>query len=1069
MPSPKSQALSGRSWAMLPVLFLLGILGNFYALPLFFGADFLFGSIAVLLILYFYGLTWGFLAAIVVNSYTFFLWGHPYGFIMFVLEALCVGYLLRSGRRNLLLLDGLFWLLIGFPLNGIFYYGVLHMGAVTTGFIMLKQGINGIFNALLACLAINHLPLDRLLGRTPTRRIFSLQEGLFNVMAALVLAPALLLTVLEIRGEMGRTERRIEADLQTASQNIKAHLHFWYRQHLQAVTELAGFAAQSPLTPSPELQKSLELMKRTFPDLRTMYVANAAGITVGFYPPRNVKGEPTIGKNFSDRPYFRKLQETRQPVMSAVFRGRIAVFAPLVTLSVPIIKEQRFAGFALAGLNLSQLQKLLESYGKASGVTVTLTDTQGQIIASTSPERAPLTSWDGKKTGIIHPISRTMFRWSPPDKNLPSMTCWQRSFFVEQTAVGDDIPWVLTVEAPIAPHQQHLYSLYVQNLAVMAVLTGLILLLALALSRWLANPLNKLAQVTSDLPDKIMAHRKIDWPASSAAEMDSLIDNFQSMTQALERNFQALEEYGKELAKANAELQIEVSEREQAEQALRDSEAKYRSLIDNASEAILLADVDANLLDANRKAEELLGYSKAEILHLNIRQIHPEAELERTMSSFAAMVQQGEGALLNAWLLRRDGTQVPVDITGSTIEYAGKKMLQGIIKDISDRQKTEAERLRMSKLESLGTLAGGIAHDFNNILTAILGNISLAILDPNLVNRTRERLTMSEKACQRAHALAQQLLTFAKGGTTFKKIAALKPLLQEAATLNLAGSRVRCDISVPDDLWSVEVDVNQIDQVLSNLLINAEQAMPMGGTIRIRAQNVRIGAKDGLTLLPGQYVKLSLADEGVGIAPNYLDKIFDPYFSTKQKGSGLGLTAAYSIIQHNAGHIGVESAVGRGTTFIIHLPATEMAPVAPDREPARLCLGQGRILVMDDEEIVREVMGKMLAHLGYEVEFAADGAAAIARYSEAMATGRRFAAVILDLTIPGGMGGKETMEKLLTIDPQTIAIVSSGYSDDPIMADFQTYGFSAVIAKPYKVVELSKILQGIIPRVDASG
>ena len=830
MSSLKSQALTGRSWAMLPVLFLLGFLGNFYALPLFFGADFLFGSIAVLLILYFYGLTWGLLAAIVVNSYTLVLWGHPYAFIMFVLEALFVGYLLRSGHRNLFLIDGLFWLLFGFPLNGIFYYLIMHMGALTTVFIVLKQGINGIFNALLACLIINHLPLDRLLGRAPARRIFSLQVGLFNLMAALVLVPALLLTVLEIRGEMAHTESQIEADLQTVSQNIQAHLQFWYRQHLQAVRQLAEFAATSSLTPSPELQTSLELMKRTFPDFHTMYVANAAGVAVGFYPPWNVKGEPTIGRNFSDRPYFRELQRTKQPVMSEVFRGRIVAFAPIVTLSVPIIKENRFAGFAQAGLNLSQLQKLLESYGKVSGVIVTLTDKRGQVIASTSPELTPLQAWDRKKTGIVHPISSTMFRWSPPDKNMPSMTRWQRSFFVEQTAVGEDIPWVLTVEAPVAPHQERLYVIYVQNLAVMAILIGLVLLLALALSRWLAKPLNRLAQVTTDLPDKIMAHRKIDWPASSAAEMDSLINNFQSMTQALDHNFQTLEEYGTELAKGNAELKIEISEREQAELALRDSETKYRSLIDNASEAILLVDIDANFLDANRKAEELLGYSKAELLQMNIRQIHPEEELERTLSSFKDMVRQGDGSLLNAWLLRQDGTQVPVDITGSTIEYAGKKMLQGIIKDNTERQKTEAERLRMSKLESLGTLAGGIAHDFNNILTAILGNISLAILDPSLDGRTRERLTMSEKACQRAHALAQQLLTFAKGGTTIKKIAALKPLLQESATLTLAGSRVRCEISVPDDLWPVEVDVNQIDQVISNVLINAEQAMPMGGT-----------------------------------------------------------------------------------------------------------------------------------------------------------------------------------------------------------------------------------------------
>ncbi|MCX5893724.1 MAG: PAS domain S-box protein, partial [Deltaproteobacteria bacterium] len=615
------------------------------------------------------------------------------------------------------------------------------------------------------------------------------------------------------------------------------------------------------------------------------------------------------------------------------------------------------------------------------------------------------------------------------------------------------------VEAPIAPHQQYLYGIYVQNLSVMAVLTCLILLLALALSRWLAKPLDKLAQVTTDLPDKITAHRRTDWPGSSATEMDSLIDNFQSMTQALERNFQDLEEYGKELANANEGFQNEIAEREQAEQALRDSEAKYRNLIDNASEGILLVDLDGNFLEANRKMKELLGYSQMEILNLDITQIHPAEDLERTLTAFKELVRVGQGALLNGWLLRQDGTKLPVDVTGTRIDYHNKSLIIAIFKDISDRQQAEAERLRMSKLESLGTLAGGIAHDFNNILTAILGNINLAILDPGIPGESRERLTRSEQACQRAHALAQQLLTFAKGGAPIKKIAALKPLLQEAATLTLAGSRVRCEISIPDDLWSVQVDVDQINQVISNLLLNAEQAMPTGGAIRISAENLEAGEEyECLPLTKGKYVKLAIADEGGGIAPKYFDKIFDPYFTTKQKGSGLGLAAAYSIIKNNAGYITMDSGVGRGSTFYIFLPATEMSVVAAGQEPTALRLGQGRILVMDDEEIVREVLGKMLVRLGYEVESAADGAEAIARYSEAMASGRRFVAVILDLTIPGGMGGKETLQNLLKLDPQVKALASSGYSDDLVMADFQKYGFSRVMPKPYRITELSKTL-----------
>ncbi len=1059
----KFQALTGRSWVALPVLILLGFLGNFYCIPLFYGADFLFGSIAVLLILYFYGLSWGLLAAMVANSYTYVLWGHPYSIIVFLLEALFVGYLLRSGRRNLFLLDGVFWLLIGFPLNTIIYYAIMHMDMVTTGFIILKQGINGIFNALLASLAINYLPLNRFLGRPPVRRTFSLQEGLFNLMAALVLAPALMLTVVDIRGEMNNFDQKMVTDLQTLSSDIQSHLLLWYRQHLQAVTVLAGFAAQSSLTPSPWLQKGIELINRSFPDFETMYVGNAAGKSVGFYPPIDKEGKSTIGLDFSDRAYFRELQRSKQAVTSEVFKGRVRLFAPIVTLSVPIIREDRFAGFALGALDLGEVRALLEPYGKARGVTVTLTDARGRVIASTSPERAPLQSWDRKKTGMVEPISSTTFRWFPPDKNLPSMTRWKQSFFVAQTEVAEDIPWNMTVEAPIAPHQQHLYSIYVQNLAVMAFLTLLTLLLTLALSGWLAKPLNKLAQVTTDLPDKILAHRDIDWPASAATEVDSLIGNFQSMTRALEQNFQELKEHGKELASANEGLQLEIAERGEAEQALRDSEAKYRSLIDNASEAILLTDIDGNFLDANRKAEDLLGYTKAELLRMNVRQVHPEEDLEQVMTGIQKTVLKNKGSTLNIRILRKDGTEVPVDITGSTIEYAGKTMTQGIITDITERQKAEAERLRFSKLESLSTLAGGIAHDFNNILTAIMGNIGLVMLDGKIEPQVQDRLAQAEQACLRAQALSRQLLTFAKGGAPIKQIVSIANLLKESAILILSGSKSRHEVSIPDNLWAVEADPTQINQVIGNLLINADQAMPEGGIIKIIVENSLVEAESNLPISKGNYVKFSIADQGMGISPKYLDKIFDPYFSTKQKGSGLGLATVYSIIKNHSGYIQVESQLGVGTGFHIYLPATDKEVPAAEPETVKPTMGQGKVLVMDDEEMVRDVLGRMLSRLGYEADFAIDGSQAIEKFVQAKEANQGFAAVILDLTIPGGMGGKEAIQGLLKIDPQVKAIVSSGYSDDPIMADFQKYGVSEVIAKPYRVSELSKILQRVIP------
>jgi PAS domain S-box-containing protein len=484
--------------------------------------------------------------------------------------------------------------------------------------------------------------------------------------------------------------------------------------------------------------------------------------------------------------------------------------------------------------------------------------------------------------------------------------------------------------------------------------------------------------------------------------------------------------------------------------------------MDNSSEGILVADTQGNFLEANKKMRELLGYTKAELLTSNINQIHPAEELARTSAAFQEILQRGSGGLDGGWVRRKDGKTIPVDITGSKVECGDETLIQEIFKDIRERQKAEAERLRFSKLESLGILAGGIAHDFNNILTAILGNIGLALLEGKMEGQLLERLSQAEQACLQAQGLARQLLTFAKGGAPIKKATSLPELCRESANLALAGSKARCEFSLPEDLWPVEVDAGQIHLVINNLLINADQAMPEGGRIKVQAENVLLAQKSALPLPPGKYVKLTIADQGIGIASKYLDKIFDPYFTTKQKGSGLGLATAYSIIKNHSGYLSVESEVGVGTTFEIYLHALEGKPAVKKKEIEKPLRGQGRILVMDDEEIVLEVLSRALTFLGYEVDLTKDGGQAIDKYAQAKESGRVYDGVILDLTVPGGMGGKETIEKLLKIDPQVKAIVSSGYSDDPILGNFEDYGFSGVITKPYKVSELSKILHEVI-------
>jgi two-component system cell cycle sensor histidine kinase/response regulator CckA len=384
-------------------------------------------------------------------------------------------------------------------------------------------------------------------------------------------------------------------------------------------------------------------------------------------------------------------------------------------------------------------------------------------------------------------------------------------------------------------------------------------------------------------------------------------------------------------------------------------------------------------------------------------------------------------------------------------------------REIAEREKVEGDLLRAQKLESLGILAGGIAHDFNNLLSSVMGNVSLAKLDIPPTERAHRHLAEAEQASLRARDLTQQLLTFSKGGTPVKTVASIAALIRESAGFALRGSRVKHELKLPDDLWLIEVDEAQMTQVINNLLINADQAMPEGGVINVSCENVTLDTQALPPLEAGRYVMVTIADRGTGIQQEHLAKVFDPYFTTKQRGSGLGLAVSYSIVNKHGGHITLESTLGKGTTFRLYLPATDKKLAPAGAEVESIKAGHGRVLVMDDEETIRTTMRDILVRLGYEVAFAEDGAEAIELYRSAMGKrGSPFAAVIMDLTIAGGMGGKEAVKKLIEIDPKVKAIVSSGYSKDPVMADYKQFGFSGVIAKPFRIKDLSEVVHRVI-------
>jgi PAS domain S-box-containing protein len=513
---------------------------------------------------------------------------------------------------------------------------------------------------------------------------------------------------------------------------------------------------------------------------------------------------------------------------------------------------------------------------------------------------------------------------------------------------------------------------------------------------------------------------------------------------------------------------MNLKERGKLEAARKQSEKDqqiFNSLVENSTDLIGIASLDGKVFYLNRAGQKLVGLDGLEAAGKTRIQ---EYSLEEDASTLQKMVGslQKKGTWRGEARIRhfKTGMPVPVDVHAFVIRDAkiGQPIaIANISRDISVRKKMEAEMARSEKLDSIGVLAGGIAHDFNNLLTAIFGNITLAKMYANREGEVYRRLEESEKAALRAKDLTQQLLTYSKGGAPVKKTISIRELVTESAGFALRGSNVKCEFSFPDDLWTVEADEGQLSQAVNNLIINAAHAMPEGGAIQVYGRNAS-GDRNELPPAKGNHVSISIMDHGIGIAKEHLSKIFDPYFTTKRKGSGLGLSTTYSIVKNHGGHLAVESELGIGTTFHICLPAATGGKLSSKAEEEPIVPGKGRILVMDDEEAVRDVAREMLESFGYSVTLARDGAEAVAIYRQAMASGEPLDSVLMDLTIPGGMGGQEAIKKLLEIDPGVKAIVCSGYSNDLVMSSYRNYGFRGVIRKPYSLKQLSDTISDVL-------
>ena len=564
--------------------------------------------------------------------------------------------------------------------------------------------------------------------------------------------------------------------------------------------------------------------------------------------------------------------------------------------------------------------------------------------------------------------------------------------------------------------------------------------------------------ISKPLPDMQPVLHTID----KCIEKAHLIESNEKHQQHLE---ELVKERTLELKEKNNDLMVEIKVREGTEERLQQANAELDATLRAIPDLMFEMDGNGKYIDLWAQDTDLLVAKKEALIDHNVNEMLPSDAAFEVMAAIREAAETGtsQGQIVRLPLEHCEHWfELSTSKKQHTDSYSHFLMLY---RDITDKHQMEEELFKARKLESVGVLAGGIAHDFNNILFGIMGNIELASYCVEKDSRGAEALlSEAQKAAKRAAKLTQQLLTFSKGGDPVKEKTSLARLIQDSADFVLHGSRVFCDYTFPDDLWTVNADSGQISQVIQNLILNAKFAMPDGGSINVSCNNVEDAACEQLlSRHEGNFISITIEDTGVGIPQEIINKIFDPYFTTKPGGSGLGLSICHAIIDKHDGNIMVQSNIGKGTTFTVYLPAEPSTDVSVTKQQKpKTAVKAARVMVMDDEQMVRNLTQSQLSTLGHEAILVEDGEEAINTYQELQDTNTPVDLVIMDLTIPGGMGGQEAARKLLQLAPEAKIIVASGYSNDPVMANYREYGFCAAVAKPFDLAELSEGIDSVL-------
>jgi PAS domain S-box-containing protein len=1098
----------------LVLLIAAGYLGNYFSLSLFFGVDFIFGSIAVLLVLYLFGLQWGIIAAFLTSWQTIILWNHPYAVIILVSEVIFVGAFLHRRSQNILLLDGVYWLLIGMPLVWIFYGLFLDVESTQTLLVLLKQSVNGVFNALVASLMVAHLPLYKWVGFPQLKRTISFEKTLLNLFVAFVFFPALILTVLDGNRVTRNTEVRIENDLQVISSNFKAALESWYQQQLRSLNEVARIAGSSQSL--ERIQQSTELIERTVPVFNQVYVANEAGTIIASSPLTNEAGGSILGSNLANQPIFKNTQATLKPILIDEYKGENVVAK--IDLSVPVVANKEFRGLVAATLDAGEINQLLESHLKGQDIKVTLVDSTERIITSNELDQPLMQRFDRRQNGEIKPKSGEFYQWLPRKGNLPSMVRWKQSYYVQETRLGANIPWKVIVEIPAAPHVSYLQNIYIIDLTITLLIGGLALICARVVSRRLVRPLAQLAQETTNLPNKILEQRPIDWLKSPVTEISSLVENFKLTSVALNQKFQEIQtanetleqrvqERTDKLIKANKKLRNEISDRKQAEEALKKERNFISAILDTTGALVIVVNSQAQIVRFNRACEELTQYSFAEVQNKYVWDFFLTSEEVEPVKGVMQNLQAGQlsSQYENYWVAK-DGSRhliawsntVLLNTDGSVQYVIGS----GI--DITQRQeaeealqKSEILRQQAEALEQANRIKDEflaiVSHELRTPLNSILGWAKLLRsrkYDETTTSRALETIERNAKSQAQLIDDILDISRIVRGQIRLNLHPVnLVPIIE--ATVNsvlptTTAKKIQVDSQL-EFVGLVSADAERLQQVVWNLLSNAIKFTPEGGQVEVQLSAV-IG--DGNSSFPisdyrlpiTNYAKITIKDTGKGISAEFLPYVFERFrqadssMTRTHGGLGLGLAIVRHLVELQGGTVFAESAgEGQGATFTVRLPLLEGvrnegvknaspadSSVTHHPSPITRPLEDLRVLVVDDDRDTLDFLITALEESGARVTSATS-------VQDAIATLKQFTPDVLvsDIGMPQA-DGYSLIRQVRACQSHQVAqipaVALTAYARDEDKKQALDAGFHMHVSKPVEPAKLIAVVAKLTGR-----